>query len=598
MALRTMTMTVIHAFPSSLPTIPFPSHLQNSRGYQPTFVQPKDDDGTTSSNAFQVETIQIFDGRNESSIPTEVEISVKGLTSSSSQPPQKIEEPSIGTNTDTDKDINRRQFFAKSFIAATLIGASWSMASMTPASYADANTNMNIKPLPSTSPPRQSVNATKGVPPKQKQLEPLDIPKIIEENNINVTVSLKSENSKVYVNRTSFEKVQERNYPPWVPAFLRRNPQIIGRVDDTELLLASIFAASFMEVFRTTILYPVLTVKTRVQATPAGVEESMATRLESQGVGNVLKSYLKPIEAQIKAGKLYTGYIPFLITTVPASGAYFGIRDVVKREMVQGGAGAAGDLSIALFAALIADVVSLVVKTPALIFSVRQQAATKANEETEQKMKETSSTNNSALDLLTDDQVVDIQESIFFFAVEIKEIDVADASLNERNAVVDNVHNNKISWDELRKDFQRQFPTILLTDLPYLFLRIILLRGVLVGNESVPEYEVLNIIVACIAAFLTTPFDVARTRILVDSDRDPTNGLDGGTGEGILEAMDSILREGGESTDDDVPRVENLFSGWLERVVYFGVAVAFLDPIRILGYLGIRDLLLLLDILK
>ena len=38
---------------------------------------------------------------------------------------------------------------------------------------------------------------------------------------------------------------------------------------------------------------------------------------------------------------------------------------------------------------------------------------------------------------------------------------------------------------------------------------------------------------------------------------------------------------------------QNLYAGWFERTLYFGVTVAWLDPIRVLGYLGIRDALLL-----
>ena len=39
--------------------------------------------------------------------------------------------------------------------------------------------------------------------------------------------------------------------------------------------------------------------------------------------------------------------------------------------------------------------------------------------------------------------------------------------------------------------------------------------------------------------------------------------------------------------------LQNLFSGWLERTVYLGFGRAWLDPLRVIGYLGIRDALLL-----
>ena len=55
---------------------------------------------------------------------------------------------------------------------------------------------------------------------------------------------------------------------------------------------------------------------------------------------------------------------------------------------------------------------------------------------------------------------------------------------------------------------------------------------------------------ACLCAFLTTPFDVARTRILLPA-------------------------------------------GWFERTVFLGVGRAWFDPLKVIGYLGIRDALLL-----
>ena len=38
---------------------------------------------------------------------------------------------------------------------------------------------------------------------------------------------------------------------------------------------------------------------------------------------------------------------------------------------------------------------------------------------------------------------------------------------------------------------------------------------------------------------------------------------------------------------------QNLFAGWLERTTFLGIGRAWLDPLRVIGYLGLRDALLL-----
>lgn len=132
-----------------------------------------------------------------------------------------------------------------------------------------------------------------------------------------------------------------------------------------------------------------------------------------------------------------------------------------------------------------------------------------------------------------------------------------------------------------------------------------------------------NIRTACLCAFLTTPFDVARTRILL-----PTLPSEEAKLESKLEAeSDEARLEEGESEialtrkrrrliasrkdrerrreKTSVPLtmrriaqegdggVQNLYAGWLERTAFLGVGRAWLDPLRVIGYLGIRDALLL-----
>ena len=127
---------------------------------------------------------------------------------------------------------------------------------------------------------------------------------------------------------------------------------------------------------------------------------------------------------------------------------------------------------------------------------------------------------------------------------------------------------------------------IILTDLPYLLSRIVVNSWLLQGKTvNVGTYEVAALMSALLCAFLTTPFDVARTRILVDSDNDVSNGIDGGHGKGIVETFQLVMQEGDGGA-------RNLFAGWLERCLYLGISSLWL-PFSLLGYMAIRDTILL-----
>lgn len=100
---------------------------------------------------------------------------------------------------------------------------------------------------------------------------------------------------------------------------------------------------------------------------------------------------------------------------------------------------------------------------------------------------------------------------------------------------------------------------------------------------------------ACLCAFLTTPFDVVRTRILLPtlpseeddlSNQSTDRRLVDSSGGRVLATMKRVVTEGGGG-------VQNLYAGWLERTLFLGVGRAWLDPFRVIGYLGIRDALLL-----
>ncbi len=54
----------------------------------------------------------------------------------------------------------------------------------------------------------------------------------------------------------------------------------------------------------------------------------------------------------------------------------------------------------------------------------------------------------------------------------------------------------------------------------------------------------------------------------------------------VLATMTRVAAEGNGG-------LQNLYAGWFERTVFLGVGRAWLDPLRVIAFLGIRDFLLL-----
>ena len=226
---------------------------------------------------------------------------------------------------------------------------------------------------------------------------------------------------------------------------------------------------------------------------------------------------------------------------------YFGVRDVVKRTLTPVDI---SNLAVAVTAALVADVVSLILRTPADTLAIRLQVASGIE----------SSHHHHHSD---DDDGKNEQERE-----------------HERDERINDAVGN---W--FVESIER-LPAVILTDLPYLLLRTMVNGAFINGALDLGHYELLAISTAILCGILTTPFDVARTRILMDSDNDPDNGIDGGSGEGLLRTFQTIVRE----SDDGLA---NLFRGWIERAAYLGIGRAWLEPLQIIGYMAIRDAILL-----
>eukprot|EP00550_Attheya_septentrionalis_P001060 CAMPEP_0198297584 /NCGR_PEP_ID=MMETSP1449-20131203/37331_1 /TAXON_ID=420275 /ORGANISM="Attheya septentrionalis, Strain CCMP2084" /LENGTH=547 /DNA_ID=CAMNT_0043998559 /DNA_START=442 /DNA_END=2085 /DNA_ORIENTATION=- len=376
------------------------------------------------------------------------------------------------------------------------------------------------------------------------ELVPINITKVASENKINVTLT--SKDGCVSVDRKTFAKIITRDYPAWVPSIFRKNQQTLRVIPNSELLVASLVAGATTEVVRTGLLYPLSTIKARIQATkttPSSPSSWNETKAQQSSITtnnetteeNVLHSFLGQSEQgletlfltfyrQAKEGNLYAGIVPTLLVTVPAAGVYAGVRDVSKRMlaiMLPNDA-----ILVSLLAALVADVVALAVRTPADALALRLQVAS-------------------------------------------------------RNTSDETAAGNWFS------DSLKRLGPIIWTDLPNLLLRIALTNywmTTISGMDEQPmsQFEVETIFLACLCAAVTTPFDVARTRILIDQRNITSTSTP--TTTNVLATMQSIVREGG---------ISKLYSGWAERTLYLGIARASLDPIRILSYMGIRDAVLL-----
>ena len=97
--------------------------------------------------------------------------------------------------------------------------------------------------------------------------------------------------------------------------------------------------------------------------------------------------------------------------------------------------------------------------------------------------------------------------------------------------------------------------------------------------------QALFVTAAVLTALVTTPLDVARTRLLLER-ADEAASLKGGELlpiESPARLWDTVAAIGRDEG------VEALFRGALLRVLYTGVVVAALIPIRTLGYVAVRD---------
>jgi hypothetical protein len=409
-----------------------------------------------------------------------------------------------------------------------------------------------------------------------KKLAPVNFTQAAAKTSVNVTLDYRD--SFVYLDHATFSKKRTVKLPMWVPSFLVPQPVVVRDMTNTELLVAATVAGSAVEIARTSLLYPLLTLKTRIQADTHYYFERRNATQTNRGLKRRVQILQLNVRKHVREGQLYAGIVPSLLVSVPAMGVYYGVRDVVKRFVTLSPNMMMSDIGIAVSVALVADVASLMIRTPADALSLRLQVATgesSSSHEHHHHRHNATTTTNTGNHTTTNEDTDDDADA---------DTDT-DTDTDDSDTDMDSVQEEIILGNWFVESIER-LPAIILTDLPFLLSKIALGRIFLYEGIDIGRYEVTAISTAILCAFLTTPFDVARTRLLVDSDNDPTNGIDGGSGGGLLRTFQTISKEGDGG-------LRNLFAGWLERTIYLGVGRAWIEPLQLLGYIWIRDAILL-----
>lgn len=174
----------------------------------------------------------------------------------------------------------------------------------------------------------------------------------------------------ISVDSKNFTKVQyakRSTYPRWFPSsWIPQQPQVIKEIANSELLVASTVAGATTEMARTGLLYPLQTIKTRVQSDPHNFTRRVPPLREQ------VAALATNVKQRVQEGNLYAGISPTLLVSVPATGVYYGVRDVTKRMLLA--MTPLTDTEAILAGALVGDVVSLCFRTPADTLAVRLQA--------------------------------------------------------------------------------------------------------------------------------------------------------------------------------------------------------------------------------
>ena len=309
-------------------------------------------------------------------------------------------------------------------------------------------------------PKPQSISSDKTTSQKpQNALQTTGVKKIVDENKVEVELicndcqrPLDVTPPVVRIDRETFSKVKiyQPPYLQYLPSSVQplisrqfQSVKVLKSIPSEQLFLASVFAGSLTEMIRTCLLYPLSTVKARVQArTVRGSANRKRPMLRKLRVTWLTFLY------ETKRGDWYAGILPTILITVPASGVYSGAKEVSRRafsmaiqfQVIQnlfpGDADASSYYSalvVNLLAAFVADVASLAIRTPADVLALRLQ--------------------------------------------------------------VFGDNNVKSDYTDWAKDSLALLPAMLLTDIPFLLSRIFLNAAITTSGENLGRYEFETIVI-------------------------------------------------------------------------------------------------------
>jgi hypothetical protein len=293
--------------------------------------------------------------------------------------------------------------------AAGTVAAPWakSMANPVKGSISnnvpgEASVAKNKLPKLKSSTTKKQISSNKSRKIEEGELKVIDVKTIAQEGRIEVELIYKQRPLDlavpiVKIDRETLQKV--RAYQP--PAFLRYLPssvqplvsgqfrsfKVLKSIPNEQLFVASVFAGSLTEIIRAVLLYPLSTIKSRVQARK---RKSLKNNRKQRSVRRKLRVSWLTFLHETKRGDLYAGLLPTLLICVPASGVYSGAKDVSKRvfsmavelNAFQNLAFASpyhSALVVNLLAAFVADIAALAIRTPADVLSLRLQVFGKTN---------------------------------------------------------------------------------------------------------------------------------------------------------------------------------------------------------------------------
>eukprot|EP00956_Cyclotella_meneghiniana_P042813 scaffold249325_cov73-Cyclotella_meneghiniana.AAC.6 len=218
------------------------------------------------------------------------------------------------------------------------------------------------KPPPLPLPPAmQTPKQREKKMPIDGQLKPIDADKITNENQIEVELELKDRSGTVKIDRETFQKVKivQPQFLQYLPSSMQplitrqfKSLQVLKEIPDDQLFEASVLAGSLTEMVRSTLTYPLGTVKARVQSrrsrniSRTGKRRSLLRKLRVTWLTFVYETKQGVKEVSRRA-------IAMGMQSQMFSNLFSGDSDYVKI------------LSVNLLSALVADVASLAVRTPA-----------------------------------------------------------------------------------------------------------------------------------------------------------------------------------------------------------------------------------------